>query len=216
VPTKERLAAIGATRGRALVAQLARDLREARLAAGLSQSVVAAAAGLSQETISRYELAQPPYPDLLQAARVAAVLGLDLRAQTYPGGAQLRDAAHATVIGRFLARVPSTVRRQLEAPVRRGDLRAWDVLLVVDGVRIGVIAETRIRDLQALLRREHRKQVDGGIDRLVMLVADTRHNARALDEAGIALREQFPLGTRALMVALSRGSAPAANGIVVR
>jgi hypothetical protein len=146
---------------------------------------------------------------------VAAVLGLDLRAQTYPGGAQLRDAAHATVIGRFLARVPSTVRRQLEAPVRRGDLRAWDVLLVVDGVRIGVIAETRIRDLQALLRREHRKQVDGGIDRLVMLVADTRHNARALDEAGIALREQFPLGTRALMVALSRGSAPAANGIVV-
>jgi predicted transcriptional regulator len=53
VPTKERLAAIGATRGRVLVAQLARDLREARLAAGLSQSVVAAAAGLSQETISR-------------------------------------------------------------------------------------------------------------------------------------------------------------------
>jgi hypothetical protein len=94
-------------------------------------------------------------------------------------------------------------------------MRAWDVLLVFGGIRIGVIAETRIRDHQALLRREHQKQLDGEVQQLLLLLADTRHNRATLTEAAGILAETFPLRTRPVMAALERGEAPAANGIVV-
>lgn len=208
------MAAVGAARGRWLVRQFADELRHARLAAGLSQARVGAAAGVSQRTVSRYETGQPPHPDLAMAARVARIVGLDLRIQCFPAGSRLRDAAHVALIRRFLGRSAASVRYRLEAPVAPADPRAWDVLLDAGGVRIGLIAETRIHDLQDLLRREHHKQLDGGVDRLLLLVADTRHNRRVLDEAGEILREAFPLRTRAVLRSLAAGEAPTANGLV--
>jgi transcriptional regulator with XRE-family HTH domain len=198
-----------------LIRQFAAELRQARLASGLSQGSVAAAAGTSQQSVSRIELGLPPFPDLLLASRVARVVGLELRVQCFPAAGQLRDIAHIALIRRFLARVPVEVKRQLEAPVASADLRAWDVLLQVGGIRVGVVAETRIRDLQALLRREHRKQADGGIDHLLLLVADTRHNRAALAEAGALIGEAFPLGTRAVMARLTRGEPINANGVAI-
>lgn len=215
MPTRESLAAIGSARGRRLVRQLADELRHARLAAGLSQSRVGTAAGVSQRTVSRYETGQPPHPDLARAARVARIVGLDLRIQCFPAGSRLRDAAHVALVQRFLARLAPDVGRRLEAPVAAGDPRAWDVLLVVGGVQIGVIAETRIHDIQDLLRREHRKQLDGGVDRLLLLVADTRHNRRVVDEASAVVLEAFPLRTRVVLQRLAAGEAPAANGIAL-
>ncbi|HEX6656361.1 MAG TPA: helix-turn-helix transcriptional regulator [Candidatus Limnocylindria bacterium] len=215
MPTKERLSAIGTARGRWMVRLFADEFKNARLAAGLSQARVAASVGLSQRTVSRYEAADPPYPDLVTAARLAAVVGLELKLHCFPGQVRLRDAAHVALVGRFLARLPKAVVRQLEAPIARGDQRAWDVLLTMGDTRIGLIAETRIRDLQALLRREHRKQVDGGVDVLILLLADTRNNRRAMAEAATLLGEEFPLRTRAVMAGLGCADAPAANGIVV-
>ena len=142
-------------------------------------------------------------------------MGLELRIQCFPAPGQLRDAAHVALIRRLLGRVPSSVARQLEAPVRPGDLRAWDVLLRIGTLSIGVAAETRIRDFQALLRREHIKQTDGKVDHLLLLVADTRHNRSALQEAGTLLTEAFPLGTRAVMARLARGEPIGANGHVI-
>jgi transcriptional regulator with XRE-family HTH domain len=215
MPPRERLANAGTARGRFLVRQFGQELRDARLAAGLSQASVAHAAGLSKATISRYELGHQPHPDIVQAARVAMLVGLELRVNCYPAAGRLRDAAHAALISRLLARVPPRVGRKLEAPIQPGDLRAWDVLLTVAGIRIGVIAETRIRDLQALLRREHRKQLDSGIERLLFVAANTRNNRSALAEAAELLAVEFPLGTRAVLTRLARGEAPEANGIVI-
>jgi transcriptional regulator with XRE-family HTH domain len=215
MPTRERLAALGNARGAWLVRRFGDELRQARLAAGLSQASVAAAAGLSQQTMSRFELGKPPHPTFVQAARVAIMVGLDVRFNCYPAPGQLRDAGHVGLIGRLLARLPSGVTRQLEAPVRPGDMRAWDVLLKIGAVRVGVLAETRIRDLQALLRRENRKQLDGRVDRLLLLVSDTNANRTSLDEAGDILATSFPLRTRAILSALGRGEAPSANGVVV-
>lgn len=214
MPTRESLAAIGAARGRWLVRQFADELRHARLSAGLSQARVGAAAGISQRSVSRIETGQPPHPNLATAARVARVVGLDLRIQCYPAGTRLRDAAHVALIHRFLARLPASVRRRLEAPVAAADPRAWDVLLEMGGVRVGVIAETRIHDLQDLLRREHRKQLDGGVDHLLLLASDTRHNRRVADEAAAALLEAFPLRTRAVLRSLTAEEPLAENGIV--
>jgi transcriptional regulator with XRE-family HTH domain len=215
VPSRETLVNSGTSRGRYIVREFGRELRDARLAAGLSQASVGRAAGMTKSVISRYELGLPPHPDMVQAARVARVVGLDLRVSCYPAPGRLRDAGHARVIGRLLKRIARSIPRQLEAPVRPNDLRAWDVLLVVDGKRIGVIAETRIRDLQALLRREHQKQLDGSVDLLLLVVADSKHNRAALAEAGELLNESFPLRTRAVLSRLGRGEAPQANGVVV-
>ena len=157
----------------------------------------------------------PPYPDIVEAARAARIVGLDLSVRCFPAAGRLRDAAHAALIRRFLARLPRGMGRRLEAPIGPGDPRAWDVLLGVGGVRIGVIAETRIRDLQALLRREHQKQLDSGVELLLLLVANTKHNRAALAEAGQFLAEVFPLGARPVLTALSRGQAPAANGVII-
>ena len=143
------------------------------------------------------------------------MVGLDLSVRCYPAPGQLRDAAHVALIQRLLLRIPPQVKRQLEAPIRPSDLRAWDVLMEIGAVRIGVAAETRLRDLQALLRRENRKQADGEIDHLLLLVADTRNNRQALLEAGSLVGEAFPLGTRAVMAQLGRGMAIHANGIVI-
>lgn len=217
MPTRERLVALGTSRGRRLALQFGDDLRHARLAAGLSQASVAAATGFAQQTVSRYERAVPPYPDFVQSAVTARVVGLELSVRCYPAPGQLRDAAHIALIQRLLARLGPEIRHSLEATIRPGDLRAWDVLLIIGAVRVGVIAETRIRDLQALLRREHLKQAeaDGRVDHLLLLVSDTRHNRTALAEAGAVLTATFPLTTRALLTRLARGEEPGASGVVI-
>ena len=215
MPTRERLAALGKARGRRLVNEFADELRRARLAAGPSQASVAHAVDLSQQTISCFERGVAPHPDFVQAARVARIVGLELSVRCFPAPNQLRDAAHVALIQRLLARLGPGISHQLEVPIASGDLRAWDAVLRLGAVRVGVIAETRIRDLQALLRREHQKQADSGVDMLLLLTADTRHNRAALTDAEASLRSGFPLGTRAVLTSLGRGQAPDANGVVV-
>ena len=215
MPTRERLVTIGTARGRELVREFGQELRGARLAGGLSQAAVGHAVNLSKATISRMERGLPPLPDFIVAARVARVLGLELSVRCFPAAGQLRDAAHVGLIMRFLKRVPASIGRQLEAPIRAGDLRAWDLLLRIGPTSIGLAAETRIRDLQALLRREHLKQADGKVDHLLLLVADTRHNRLVLEEARAVLAQEFLLGTRQVMSRLALGRRIEADGLVV-
>ncbi len=199
-----------------MVRELGEDLRAARVLAGLSQRAVARAARVSQATVSRAERGIPPFPDLIVLATHAQVIGLDLSVRCFPSAGPLRDVAHVRLLERFLARVAVSVVRRLEAPIRLpGDQRAWDALLVVDGKRIGVAAETRLRDAQALLRREQAKARDDGVDLLLVVVADTLANRLALRDAGDSLRADLPMKTREILWALGRGQAPAASGIVV-
>jgi hypothetical protein len=162
------------------------------------------------------EHGRPPLPNFVTAARIARVVGLELWVRCYPAPGQLRDAAHVALISRLLARVPPAVDRHLEAQIQPGDPRAWDLLLrFEDGATVGVAAETRIRDLQALLRREEAKLADSGVTRLVLLVANTKHNRRTLAEAGTVVRSAFPLGTRGIFASVGREEVPTSNGLVV-
>lgn len=96
----------------------------------------------------------------------------------------------------------------------QGDLRAWDELLV-GAVRIGVEAETRPADLQAIGREMAAKLRDSNADRMILLVADTHRN-RALVRANVAaLRQSFPLDTRTTLAALASGRDPGVNGLVL-
>ena len=216
MPSRERLVHVGTRRGERLAREYAEEIREARLLAGLSQGDVAAAVGISTSTLSRMENAQPPLADFVAAARVARVVGLDLTVRCFPAGGPLRDAAHLALVTRFLAELHASIARRIEEPIPMDrDQRAWDVLLRIGPVRIGVAAETRLRDVQSLIRRERAKQRDSSTDRLLLVVAATRGNRRALREAAPILDETLPLRTRAVLHALHRGEDPGGDGLVL-
>ena len=80
--------------------------------------------------------------------------------------------------------------------------------------RIGIEAETVIGDTQALERRLMLKRRDGGIDNVILLVADTPRNRAALASAPAAFSD-LPMRTRTILAALRAGVDPAGSGIVI-
>jgi hypothetical protein len=70
-------------------------------------------------------------------------------------------------------------------------------------------------DVQALDRRISLKARDGQIDRVILLVADSEANRRALRLHREALRASFPLDSRAILRAIREGRCPSASGILV-
>jgi transcriptional regulator with XRE-family HTH domain len=214
MPTRERLMTIGTARGRRLLGELAGELRHARLAAGLTQEAVGSAVRLSKATISRIERGRVPI-DILTAAQVARVLGLDLSVRCFPAAGQLRDAAHVALVRRLLAVAAPSLVVKLEVPIRPADLRAWDVVLSHGRQRVAVAAETRLRDLQALLRREQQKCIHSGIDTLLLVVADTKHNRDALRESRAVLERELPWSSRRILSAIRAGRLPERAGVAV-
>jgi len=212
--TMERTRDIGRRNAQRLRQQVATELRDARLTAGVSQERAADAYGLSQSTISRLEQAESGMT-IEAAAALGAVLGYRLSIKLYPDGSPVRDAGQLQLIDRLRSHLHRVWRQATEVLVgTRGDLRAWDLFLSGPGT-VGIDAETRLYDLQAIQRRCEAKARDSGVDRIVLLVADTRHNRRVLREHREALRSTFPLDTRAVMTALRAGELPSANGVVV-
>jgi transcriptional regulator with XRE-family HTH domain len=194
---------------------LGREIRMARLAAGLSQRYVAESAGLSQPVLSRLERGVPPWLDAIAIARALAVVGLELGLRAYPGSGPFRDAAHLALLARF-RRVasPFAWMPEVALPIA-GDRRAWDLAALQRGtVVLAVEAETRLVDAQALCRRLALKKRDGGVDRLVLVLADTRGNRAAVMAAGTYLRAQFPGEARGTLAHLRAGRVPPEDAIV--
>jgi transcriptional regulator with XRE-family HTH domain len=202
--------------GRRLQADLGAELREARLARGLRQIDVARATNVSFSRISRVEHGLLRDLGVANAARHGAAVGLRLHARFYPGGAGLRDAAQLDLLRRFRARIGQAWNWQLEAPLNiPGDQRAVDLLLTGTSGSIAVEAITRLRDAQAQLRAATRKQRDGRVARLVILIRASHHNRDALGSAADLLATAFPLTTRRTLAALANGEDPGDNGIVI-
>ena len=152
----------------------------------------------------------------MRLAELAALVGLDLVGRTYPGGTPLRDIAHTALLSRLRVRLAPTLVWKTEVPVVGiagvSDQRAWDATISGPGWTIGVEAETRVSDLQALERRLALKRRDAGIDIVVLLLNDTTHHQRLL--ASVPQLEAFPTSARAALRALAHGSKPAASAIV--
>jgi len=191
------------------------ELRDARLAAGLSQDHVAHVAGLTQSRVSRTERAERLPARVDELAAHCAALGLRLSLKAYPDGSPVHDVAQLGLLERFRGRLDPQFRWRTEVLVGgAGDLRAWDMQLDGPG-SIGIDAETRLHDIQALQRRFEAKWRDSGVDRIVLLVASSRHNRRVLAEHRDALLSTFPADTPEIMAALRRGRLPGSNGIVI-
>jgi len=215
MPSRQQLRSLGIQQADVVVRAIGREIRTLRMAANLSQAQLSAAAGISRTFQCRLELGQVRSIDLRVACLLFAILGQRLTVKGWPLAEPMRDAGQLKLLDRFDARVPPTWRRTRESvmPIR-GDLRAWDERL--DGpASIGVEAETRPNDLQAVERSMSAKKRDSGVQRMTMLVSATDRNL-ALVRANLpALRQTFPLDTRTCMAAIRDGRDPGADAIVM-
>ena len=212
--TRERPRDRGHRRAREQMDRIAADIRLARVGAGLSLRDVATAAGMDHSVLWRFERRrQDLSPRDLSA--VCTVVGLDLVIRAYPSGDPIRDAAHARLLERMRARLHPSLGSSTEMPVAGpGDIRAWDAVIRGSGWRVVVEAETAIRDVQALERKVALKVRDGGEPHLVLLVADTAGNRRAIAAAPAAFAN-LPLGNRQLLKEFRRGTDPRSGGILI-
>jgi transcriptional regulator with XRE-family HTH domain len=195
--------------------QVGHEVRVARIAAGLSQRELARMSGVSHAAIGRLERLDVRRITIDRLAVIASVLGLELRVKLYLIGTPVRDAAHLALIDRLRKRVSPHLRLRTEVPVPLpGDMRSADVVIDGPNVEAMIEAETRLNDLQATERRARVKQRDFGIKRLILLVADTRHNRAVLEEHP-ELVDRFPISTRACLLALRDGRDPGGDALVL-
>jgi transcriptional regulator with XRE-family HTH domain len=210
----ERAVAQGKLRAQRLRIDTGREIHVARVTRGLSQAAVAAAAGISQAHLSLIERGIYPGVRMETLACLCAVVGLELSIKAYPGGQPLRDRAHVELLERFHRAVGAAWTWAAEVPLPiPGDKRAWDRFLRGVGITIGIEGETRPTDLQELGRRLALKKRDGGVDRLILVLADTewcRRLVRLND-----LDAAFPISGKVALKALAEGRDPGGDAIVL-
>lgn len=222
MPTRDRPIDRAALRTAHELARIGDEVRIARLGCGLSQALVARAAGGSQAQVSRLEHGSVRHVDMVMLSRVLAATGLRLSIRTFPDGSPIRDAGHVALLRRLRERLSPVWTWRIEVPVRAAtdqsdqgiERRRWDAVARINGVAVAFEAETRLYDAQAQLARALSKQAAGSVDRLVLVIAETHHNRRVLGEIGPVVRGDFPIQPRVMLAALSEGRDPGGNGIV--
>lgn len=214
--TKETRAQKGRHRGIILSRRAITQLRDQRLSLGLSQAAIATAVGWSQQHYSRFERDQLEDLGLVQLSTVASVLGLEPSVTFHPAGPALRDKGHEALIGRLTGVLSPVwhVGREVLFP-NPGDPRSWDLLLRLPDFRLGVEAETRIRDMQALVRRLHERDREGGAAALLLVLSDSAHNRRTVPDLRVALGPDYATPAVEVMKALREGAPIPKSGVVL-
>ena len=173
--------------------------------------------GISASELSRVERGLAPWVDVPTLSRVSAVVGLDLWIRTYPGGEPLRDAAHPALLDAFRSVVAASMNLRMEVPIGDPrDLRAWDVVATeASGDACGVELDTRLVDAQDQLRRVTMKRHDGNVDRVLIVLSDTRSNRTALRAAAGLFQSEFSLDRDEILSALADGRIPPRDGVLL-
>ena len=206
----------GTRRGTEMVRDLGQELRRARVEHGLSQEFIGHAVGLSDTEVGRIERGLIRSVSVVQLSRLLSVVGLELAARAYPAGSAIRDRPQLQLLGRLRPEVHARIGWQAEVPIGPpGDLRAWDVVLLISGERIGVEAETRLVDLQAVQRRIALKCRDSGISKVILLLSNTRTNRSAVRALATSIKDSFPTPGSTALQALREGRSPPDSAIVL-
>lgn len=184
MPAIERTTDRGTRVGERALRLVADEFRSSRLSTGASQESVAAAARVSRPRYSKIERAKAPTLTVLEAARIAEVLGLSLSMRLFPDSDPLRDAAQVRLLHKLLGHARPPLRSRTEVPLPQADgrleRRAWDAVLWGGGRRTMIEVETRLYDLQATERRLALKRRDDPGDGFLLVVGASRANRRAL------------------------------------
>lgn len=216
MPSRERTYDRAVVRAMNAIRAIGGELRSARVSAGRSQLQVATAARISQSQLARIELGQNRTVSVEALTVVGAVVGLDLVISTFPGHRIIRDEPQMRLLAALRERLGPDWIWSYEVPVAFGDQRAWDARARhrTTGVEFVVDAETRLHDVQALLRRLAGKRQVTPV-RVILLVAATRNNRSVLEFAGETIRTALPTEMRTCLAALKDGRLPPADGIIV-
>jgi hypothetical protein len=171
---------------------------------------------MSHTQVSRIESGRATGAGLPGLARLAAIVGLDVSLRAYPGPDPVRDAAHIRLLERFLACISAALRWRVEVPIGSpGDRRAWDAMLFGAGPPIAIEVETRLVDIQMIERRIALKRRDSGIERVILLVGDTRWNRNVVTVAGARLAASFPVPGSEALALLAAGVDPGGSSVVL-
>lgn len=216
ISTKERRL----DRARRLAARslgdIGNEIREARLPTGLTQAELGRIVGVSASEISRIERGESPRVAFVTLVLIAATLGLDIPLRAFPNGESVRDGAQLAIFGRFRPLLPARLGHRMEVPLPiLGDRRAWDAVIDGPGWSLPIEAESRLRDVQALNRRIALKCRDGRYDRLVLIVADTRHNRHVLRLFADEFAAAYPVPGRSALAALRDGRRPDGSAVIL-
>jgi transcriptional regulator with XRE-family HTH domain len=217
MPTKEKLVELARRRSRRILIGLGEELLAARHQHGLSQSDVGRVAGVSRSQVSRIERGLSPMLSIDLASRLLGSVGLELSARAYPGGEPLRDSAQLGLLSRFERLLAKDQVLKHEVPLPGfGEQRAWDLVLEVSEGWVVAEAETRPREVQALLRRlASKKRDDPRASAVILILADTRYNRRLVNEHARVLGADLPYSGDAILTSLRDRRLPPADGILL-
>lgn len=204
-----------ARRAQWILAEVGQELRRERVASGMRQADVGRLIGSSKSRVCRVEHAKVATLSVVELSRHAAAVGLRPSVKLYPLGRRLLDRPQLELLGRFRRRLHESWSWATEVPMPLdGDLRSADCVIRFPGCTIIVEAFTRLADYQAQTASAGRKKRDLRADRLILLLAATRANRRAMAEAAPVVSGSFPLGTKATLSALERGADPGGDAVV--
>ncbi|MGH2382918.1 MAG: helix-turn-helix domain-containing protein [Candidatus Limnocylindria bacterium] len=203
-------------RARVVRIEIGQGIRNARLAAGLPLREVARVIGRSASWLSRVERGLVAGVTMDELIVASAAVGLKLWVTTFAAERAIRDAPQLMLLRRFRERIGEAWDWSYEVivPLVR-DQRAADAVIRNGSTVVMIEAFTRLADAQAQFRAILLKARDMGIERVIILVGESRANRRALELASDVLASDFPLRTRTILRALAEGRDPGANGIVV-
>jgi transcriptional regulator with XRE-family HTH domain len=217
---RSRPADLGRQRAREIRLRFGREIRTARLAAGLTQRQLGELARIRQEYVSAIERAVRS-PSLDVASRLAAAIGHELGLRLYPAdGVPLRDTGQLRLIEAVVkASDAATWHARTEVPVSATDRRAADLVLSSAVEVVHVEAERLITDLQAQVRSASLKRDalatrhDRPV-RLILAVPDTRPMRQLLREHAAFMGRTFPISSRAIWRALRTGRPIRGDGLL--
>jgi transcriptional regulator with XRE-family HTH domain len=219
VPRETRLER-GRRRGKSLIARSLTEVRSARNEAGLTHEEVAHSIGLSRSNFTRLERGEFDDLGIVRLSEIASVLGYEVSVGLHPVGDPVRDKGQLACGRRVNALLSDRWRVTDETLLPgAGEQRAWDKLLrlVEETPRhlVGVDIESRIWDVQAIVRRTRARERDGQVDRILIVLADTAHNRRLADELRICLGADYATSPRSICTSLRDGRPLLGSGVVL-
>jgi transcriptional regulator with XRE-family HTH domain len=203
---------IGSARARELATRIGRELRIARVGAGLTQSKLAALAGMSQSMVAESERGLPGV-SLDARCRLAAACGHELSMKLFPVSTlRLRDSGQLTLARAVVEAAARCWRSRFEMPTGPGQLHAADIVLENDHQLVQVEVERALVDFQAQWRAANLKRESlaarlGRAIVLIVAVPDTSSVRKRLEPHEELISRAMPTSSRDLWRAL-RGCQP--------
>ncbi len=126
----------------------------------------------------------------------------------------LRDGGQQALISRFAGNLSINYVQNREVPFPNvHDLRSWDMVLRLGDYLIGVEAETRVRDIQELVRRvRQRERYTRASTKSSSVLSDSAHNRALAGQLREALGQEYGIAPATLLNSAAVRPAPTGIG----